>query len=181
MDTSIYDQFLKCYSCHFTSDRIKWWENYCLRSIINDKVYTCQGLHSTDITSLTSDNTSLHLIAWKLHYGNSSLGNMVYRTFLNGIYHIFLGFLSCLFLRLALKFLVKSGNINFNIVFHRSEQFFFCLFGGQTGNTFQFLYSFQLEFIYSLFFLLQFSKSRCALCLALLNCFSFLINGFFLR
>ena len=57
---------------------------------------------------------------------------MVYRTFLNGIYHIFLGFLSCLFLRLALKFLVKSGNINFNIVFHRSEQFFFCLFGGQT-------------------------------------------------
>ena len=23
MDTSIYDQFLKCYSCHFTSDRIK--------------------------------------------------------------------------------------------------------------------------------------------------------------
>ena len=45
-------------------------ENYCLRSIINDKVYTCQGLHSTNITSLTSDNTSLHLIAWKLHYGN---------------------------------------------------------------------------------------------------------------
>ena len=47
-----------------TSRRIgsKSGQDYCFRCIIYDQVYTCHGLKSTDVTSLTSDDTSLHFV-----------------------------------------------------------------------------------------------------------------------
>ena len=62
MNTSIHDQLLQRNSRYLTSDRIKSGQNNCLRCIINDQVYTRHGLKGTDVTSLTSDDTSLHLI-----------------------------------------------------------------------------------------------------------------------
>ena len=61
------DQLLQSNSRYFTANRIKSGENYCFRCIIYDQVYTCHGLKGTDVTSLTSDDSSLHLITWKLH------------------------------------------------------------------------------------------------------------------
>ncbi|EJX07051.1 hypothetical protein EVA_04840 [gut metagenome] len=40
------------------------------------------------------------------------------------------------------------------------------------------MYSFQLELVHSLFFLLQFSNSRCTLCFSLLHCVCLLIYRF---
>ena len=67
MDTSIYDQFLKSYPRNLTTNRIKGRQYNCFRCIINNKIYTCKCLKGTDITPFTTDNSSLHLIAWKLN------------------------------------------------------------------------------------------------------------------
>ena len=62
MNTSVHDQLLQRDSRYLTTNRIKSGQNYCFRCIINDQVYTCHGLKGADIASLTSDDTSLHLI-----------------------------------------------------------------------------------------------------------------------
>ena len=63
---------------------------------------------------------------------------MVYRAFLDRIDHVFPCLLGSVFFRTALQFLVKSGNIYLDIIFYCLQQLVFCLFGGQTGNSFQY-------------------------------------------
>ena len=121
MDTSIYDQFLKCHTGNLTTDWIKCRQYNCFRCIVNNKIYTCESFQRTDITAFTTDDPSLHLITWKLYHRNSSLRYMIHCTLLNGIDHIFFGFLSCFFLGSAFQFSVKSGYIHFYIIFNGSE------------------------------------------------------------
>ena len=46
---------------------------------------------------------------------------MVYCTFLDCIYHVFLCLLTCVFFRAALKLFVESRHVYFDIVFYTSE------------------------------------------------------------
>ena len=119
MNTTIHDQFFKSNSCHFTADRIKSGQNNSLRCIVNDQIYTGQCFQCTDISSFTTDDSSFHLIAWKLYNGNGRFCHMVNRTFLNGCYHIFFCFLCSIFFCFAFQFFVKFCSINFHFIFNR--------------------------------------------------------------
>ena len=132
MDTSIYDQFFKSDTCHFTTDWIKTGQNNCFRCVINDQIYTCHRLKRTDITSLTSDDTSFHLVIWKLHNRNCSFGNMIGCAFLNCVYNVFFCFLSSLFFCLMLHFLDQLCSVQFYIFFNCFQEIFFCLFRGES-------------------------------------------------
>ncbi|EJX07050.1 hypothetical protein EVA_04839 [gut metagenome] len=118
MDTTVNDELLQGNPCDLTTDRIKSRKHYCFRSIINDQIHSRQCLQSTDITSLTSNDPALHLIAWKLHHRNRGFRYMVHCTFLNGIYHIFLGFFVRILFGSVFQLLIESGNIYLHIIFY---------------------------------------------------------------
>ncbi len=118
MDSSVHDQFLKCNTCNLTSDRIKTGKDHCFRRIINNQIHTCHRLQRADIAAFPTDDTSLHLIARKLHNGNRRFGYMVCRTTLNGVNHIFLCLLVRFFFRPALHFLDQHGCLMLYFVFN---------------------------------------------------------------
>ena len=68
VNSAVHDQTFQSDSCHFSSDRFKSGKYDCLRRIINNKLYACQCLEGTDITSFTSDNTSLDFIRFNMEY-----------------------------------------------------------------------------------------------------------------
>ena len=118
MDSSIYDQTLQCNSCHFSSDWIKSGKNNCLRSIINNKLYSCQCLKSTNIPSLSSDNSTLHLVTWKLNYRDRSFSHMICRTSLDCGDNILFRLLVSLFLCTCFKLFHHLGSVMFHIFFN---------------------------------------------------------------
>ena len=132
MDTAIYNQFFQSDSGYFSADWIKSGKHHCLRRIINDQIHSRQSFQGSDITAFTTNDPSLHLIAWKLYNRNCSFCHMVCCTFLYSSYYIFF----CLFVRVfscpALQFLVKLGGVNFHFIFNSFQQIIFCLFGGKT-------------------------------------------------
>ena len=67
MDTAINNKLLKGYSCDLTAYRVKSGQNNCLRCIINNQINTCHRLKSSDISSLSTDNSALHLVIRKLN------------------------------------------------------------------------------------------------------------------
>ena len=121
MNTSIHNKFLQSHSGDLSTDRIKRGENNCLRCIINDQIHTGKCLQCTDVTALTTDNPSLHFITWKLYHRNCCLRYVIYRTFLDGIDHIFLSFLVGFFLGSVFKLFIESCNIHLYVIFYRFQ------------------------------------------------------------
>ena len=127
VNSTVYYQFFQGNPCHFSTNRIESGKYNCLRSIINNQFYTGKLLQCANISSLSSDNSSLHLIVWKLHYGNRRFRHLISSTALNSFHNIFSsGFLS-LFLSSCLILSNKQSCIMLNTVFHRVKQFLFCL------------------------------------------------------
>ena len=114
-------------------NRIKTGKYNCFRCIINNQIYTCQCFKCTDISSFSSDNSSLHLIIRKLYNGNGSLCYMIGSTFLNSSNDIFLCLLVCLFFCSALPSLCISFAVScFTSSSTVFNKIFFCLFGGKS-------------------------------------------------
>ena len=118
MNTSVYDQLLQSNSRYFTANRIKSGENYCFRCIINNQFYTCQSFECTYITTLSSNNPSLHLIIRKLNNRNGGLCYMIGSASLDSSNDIFLCLLVCLFLCLRFHFFYHFRSVMFHIVFN---------------------------------------------------------------
>ena len=81
MNTTVRYEFFKCNSCNLASYLVKAWKCDCLRSVVNYEVNTCKCFKCTDITSFTSDYTTLHLVVRKCYNWNWWFGNLVCRTF----------------------------------------------------------------------------------------------------
>ena len=135
MNTSIYDKFFQCNSCHFSPDRIKAGKDNCFRSIINNQINTGQCFKCSDVSTFSSDNTAFHFIIWKLDNRNRCLRNMICSTFLNGCNHIFLRLFTGFFFRSGFQFLDKLRRIKFYVIFDSSKQQILRLIGSQSGNS----------------------------------------------
>ena len=59
VDTTVSYKLVKCKTCNLTTYWIKTAEDNSLWSIVNDNLNTCCSLKCTDITTLTTDNTTL--------------------------------------------------------------------------------------------------------------------------
>ena len=118
MDSAIYDQFFQCDTRHFSADWIKSGQDNCFRCIINDQIHTRKCLQCTDISSFSTNDSSLHLVIWKLYYRNRRLSHMICRTFLNCCDYILLRFLASLFFCLTFHFLDHFRGIKFHIFFN---------------------------------------------------------------
>ena len=130
--TSIYNQLFQCQSCNLSPDGIKPGENDCLRRVVNNQVNACQCFQGANVSALTTDDTSLHLIIGQLHNRNRCFCHMVNRTALNCICNNFSGAFFRLHLRLAFRFLDEQGCLVLHIIFHHCQNVILCFLGGQS-------------------------------------------------
>ena len=179
VNSAVHDQTFQSDSCHFSSDRFKSGKYDCLRRIINNKLYACQCLEGTDITSFTSDNTSLHLIVGELHHGNCCLCHMIGSTALNGRYNIIFGLLVSFLPGFCFQILNQFSSVMFYIFLNGFEQIFLCLLGSKTGNSLQFLRSLYIEFFHLCGSLLKGLFPVCQTCFPFFHCFGLLVQILF--
>ena len=118
MDSSIYDQLFESDSGNFAADRIESGNYDSFRRVVDNKIYACHCLERADISTLTTDNSPLHLITGKLHDGNRCLRDVICSASLDRADHKFLSFLVCLFLCLRLDLFDHDGGIMSYIVFN---------------------------------------------------------------
>ena len=118
MDSSVHDQLLQSDPGHLAPDRFKSGNNNGFRRVIDDQIHACHCLERSDISALTSDDPSLHLITGKLHDRDRRLRNMICSASLNRADHIFLGSLICLFLRLRLDFFDHDSGVMSHFIFN---------------------------------------------------------------
>ena len=72
LNSAILDQYFKSLTGNFSADRIKAGNRNDIRCIINDQIYTCRLFNCLDIAAFTTDDSSLHVFAWKCDCGNGS-------------------------------------------------------------------------------------------------------------
>ena len=106
MDSTVGYKLFKSDPCHFTSDMIKAGKRNCFRGIVNNKVDARKSFKGSDVSSLTSDNSSLHLVVRKGNYGYSSLRYLISGTFSDSKRNI----ASCFFFTFVFYLLFISGN-----------------------------------------------------------------------
>ena len=83
VDTSVGNELFKGKSRDLTSDGIEAGNGDSLGGIVDDKINARELLDGTDITSLASDNASLHIVAREGDGGDGGLGNVVGGTSLD--------------------------------------------------------------------------------------------------
>ena len=83
VDSSVGNKLFKGNSCHLTSCGVKAGKSDSLGCIVDNKVNACEGFKCPDVASLTSDNTTLHIVIGQGDNGNRSFGNLVCGTFCN--------------------------------------------------------------------------------------------------
>ena len=70
MDTTVSHKLMQGQTGNFTANRVEGRKNDCFRSIVYNDFNTGSSFQSTDITSFTSDNTSLDFIRFDMEYCN---------------------------------------------------------------------------------------------------------------
>ena len=118
MNTSVHNELLQSDSCNLSADGIEAGKNDGFRCIVDNEIHTGHGLKGTDISSLATDDTTFHLIIGKLYHRDCRLGYMISRTFLNGIDHIFLCFLACVFLCSGFQLFIELRRVMLDFVFN---------------------------------------------------------------
>ena len=58
MDTSVLHQLMQSQTSDLTTNRVESRKNDSLRRIVNNNLYTCSGLKGTNVTSLTTNDSS---------------------------------------------------------------------------------------------------------------------------
>ena len=81
VDTSVGNKLFKGDSCNLTSCGVEAGKCDSLGSIVDNELNSRKCLESTDISSLTSDNSSLHFIAGERNNGHCGLCDLICGTF----------------------------------------------------------------------------------------------------
>ena len=110
MDTSVLYQLMQGQTSDLTANRIESGKNDSLRRIIHHDLNTGSGLQSTDITSLTTDDTAFDLVRFNMEHGNRVLDSRLRRYPLDRLDHDLLRLLISGHLRLLDDLVdVRSG------------------------------------------------------------------------
>ena len=132
MDTAVADKLFKSNSGNFTSYGVKAGNGDNVGSIVNDKLNACKILDSTDISTLTTDNSTLHLVTGNFNNGNSDFTYVVSSKALNCKRKDVL----CLAVCLVSELLFILGNLKRSFMLHfgikTSNELCLCLLAGKT-------------------------------------------------
>ena len=145
MNTAVHNELFQCNSGDFSSDRIEAGKNHCLRCVINDQIHAGQGFNGADVSSFTSDDSSLHFIVRQVHHRYGGFCHVVGSASLNGAGDDVLGLLVCFFLGFGFNFLDHDGSFMTDFLLRVCQENGLGLFYGVTGDPLQFFHLFRQE------------------------------------
>ena len=137
MDSTVGDKLFKSKSCYLTANGIEAGYRDNVGRIVDDKLNAGKVFDGSYVSTLTSDNSSLHFIAGDLNYGNCDLADMVCCAALYGKRKNILGLRISLFLKLFLVLcdLKRSFMLHFGI--ESCYKLVLCILLGKTCNSFK--------------------------------------------
>ena len=104
VDSAVCDELFKRKSCNLTANGIKTRYRDRLRCIVDNKIDSRNRFKGSDISSLTSDYTALHLIVGQGNDRNGSVRTVICGAALNCRCNNFTSFLVCFILCFLLIF-----------------------------------------------------------------------------
>ena len=122
VDTSVSYQLMESQAADLTSYGIESTDNNSFRGIVNNNLYTCGSLQCTDISTLTTDDTSLHLVVLDMEDTHAVLNGCLSSHTLNGLNHN----LACLGIGIQFGLVHNLVDITLSVglglIFHRLYQ-----------------------------------------------------------
>ena len=179
MNTSVGNKLFKCDSCRFTSYRVKSRKSDSLRCIVDNKLDTRKLFKHLNVSSLTSDYTTLHILVRKSNYRYSCLGNVVSRASLNSKRNYVLSLCVCFFLELRVKLVKSLSELVLYFIFNSRDKLFLSLLSRDSRNVFKYLKLFSQEVLYLLTQSFVFLDALFKLLVLFLKLLCFLIKIFF--
>ena len=134
MDSAVANQLLKCDSRDLAAHGIKAGNGDNVGRIVDDKLHAGEILDGTDVTALTTDDTSLHIVTGNGYNGNCDLADVVCGTTLNSERENVLR----LSVGLLLKALLILCDLECGLVLHLAvkscNELCLCILAGETCN-----------------------------------------------
>ena len=129
MDSAVGDKLFKSKSCDLSLYGIKSRNGDSLGCVVDDKINAGERFDLLNVSSLATDDTSLHVLARKLYYRDSGLCDVVCRATLDCERYNVL----CLFVRFFLEFLLKldhsCGELVAGLLLDLGEDLLLCNLG----------------------------------------------------
>ena len=122
MDTAVSHQLVKRQTAYLTADRIKSGDNDAFRRVVNDNLDAAGSLQSTDVTSLTTNDTAFHLIVVNMKHADRSLNSGLGSNALNGLNNNLLSLHVGIKLGLVNHLVDIAGSIHPGLVLHAFHQ-----------------------------------------------------------
>src|SRR5215216_4233920 len=137
MDSAISDQLGQGHPSGFPSNGIETGEQHRFRRIVNHDVHPGDLLERSDIATLPTNDSALHVVAWKMDCRNHRLRGQLGCQTLNGSDNYLLRPRIRFANRLTFDVTSKKYGLPFRIVSDRGDQFRLGLLGSQAGDAFQ--------------------------------------------
>ena len=122
VNATVSNKLMECQTAYFSSNRIKSRYNDSFGSIGDNNLHTCRSLQGTNISTLTTDDTSFHFIIINMENTHRIFNGCFCCHTLNGLYHHFLGLLVGIELGLIHDFIHIAGRIQLGLVFQTFNQ-----------------------------------------------------------
>ena len=137
LNSAVFDQCLKRKSGDLSSDRIKAGYRDSFRCIINDQVNTCSLFNSPDVSTFSTDDSTLHFFRRKRNNGNSTVKRFILRVTLDSCRNDLTSIFGRFFFGFFFFFTDVAGNFISHLGFNYFHQLITCFLFTHVGNTFQ--------------------------------------------
>ena len=158
MDTSVSHKLMECQAGNFTTNRVKSRKYDSFRSVVYYDLNTGSSFQRTNITSFTTDNSSLDFVRFNMEYSYRVFNSSFSSYSLDRLNHNTFCFLAGSQFGIIHNIVDVRLCQGFSLLFQRLYQTFFSFFSRQTGNSFQFLDFLMLQFIQFFLFLIYYDK-----------------------
>ena len=95
VDTAVDHELVESKSCNLPSYRVECRKENCLRSVVYNDFHSCSCLESADVTSFTSDDAALDLVAFDMEYSHGVFDSCFRSCSLDCVDHDTFSFLAC--------------------------------------------------------------------------------------
>ena len=138
MDAAVHNELFQGDAGDFPPHRIEGGDDHRFGSVVDDEIHPRGGFQGADVAAFAADDAALHVVVGQGHHGDRGFRHVIGGAFLNGQGHDVPGLFLGLILGLSLDFPNHHGRVVIRVLLHPVHQNGLGLFGGKSGDAFQF-------------------------------------------
>ena len=137
VDAPVGNQFLQGQTGDLPADGLEAGDGDGFRRVVNDEVYTRQGLNGTDIPAFPADDPALHFVIGQGNHTDGHIGHLVGGAALDGLGHDLPGPGVALLFHPGLHLFDFEGGLVSDFRFYLVDEVLLRLLGGEAGDALQ--------------------------------------------